>query len=233
MPNQPLRLLLDGDFHQNVRSMLGHNANEVQYPNHPVSVHGLTDSHTHARGLIFTPPYAETASGYDTFVSILLNSTDIEQVTQTLYPPLFNGSYGYRNNIQRAALIVGDFDFVCANIALTRAVNDCTYNYIFEVPLAIDTEDLAYTSYTKSTLSQDQNSAVAVNLQRWVASFAMEGKPGAMRTEDFGEYGSDGLVQTVALTGVGREADPAAAQRCDFWFGSAYKSRARVCRGEL
>ncbi|MCJ1385946.1 hypothetical protein MMC17_009071 [Xylographa soralifera] len=202
VPNQPLRLLLDGDFHQNIHIMQGHNANE---------------------GLIFTSPYTQTASGYDTFVSTLLNSTDIEQVTQTLYPPIFDGSYGYINNIQRAALTYGDMDFVCANTALTRAVNNCTYNYIFEVLPAIHTEDLAYTFYTGPTQPQDPNSMVAVNLQRWVASFAVEGKPAARGTEEFGEYGSDGMVQTVALTGVGREVDPAVAQRCDFWFGSAYE----------
>ncbi|MCJ1432715.1 hypothetical protein MMC27_002072 [Xylographa pallens] len=202
VPNQPIRSLLDGKFHQNVRIMQGHNANE---------------------GFIFTPPYTDTASGYDTFVSTLLNSTDIEQVTQTLYPPIFDGSYGYINNIQRAALTVGNLNFVCASTALTRAVDNCTYSYIFEVPPAIHTEDLAYTFYTGPTQPQDPNSMAAVNVQRWVASFAVEGKPAAIGMEEFGEYGQDGMVQTVALIGVGREVDPAVAQRCDFWFGSAYK----------
>ena len=144
-------------------------------------------------------------------------------MTQTLYPPIFDGSYGYINNIQRAALTVGDLNFVCASTALTRAVDNCTYSYIFEVPPSIHTEDLAYTFYTGPTQPQDPNSMAAVNIQRWVASFAVEGKPAAMGTEEFGEYGQDGMVQTVALNGVGREVDPAVAQRCDFWFGSAYK----------
>ncbi|KAL2055456.1 hypothetical protein ABVK25_004264 [Lepraria finkii] len=80
VPNQPIRLLLDGNFHKDVHIMQGHNSDE---------------------GLIFNPSYAQTTSGYDTFVSTLLNSTDIEQVTQNLYPPIFDGSYGYENNIQR------------------------------------------------------------------------------------------------------------------------------------
>lgn len=32
VPNQPIRLLLDGNFHTDVHIMQGHNANEVRYP---------------------------------------------------------------------------------------------------------------------------------------------------------------------------------------------------------
>ena len=62
-----------------------------------------------------------------------------------------------------------------------------------------------------------------MDLQRWVSSFAVEGRPAAKGTEMFGEYWSDGIVQTLALTGVGREVDPAVAKRCDFWFAENYK----------
>ncbi|MCJ1402457.1 hypothetical protein MMC11_005677 [Xylographa trunciseda] len=188
VPNQPIRSLLDGNFHQNVHIMQGHNSHE---------------------GLIFTPPYAQTNGGYDTFVSTLLNSIDIEQVTQTLYPPIFDGSYGYINNIQRAALTFGDKVFICASTALTRSVKNCTYNYIFEVPPATHTADLAYTFYLGPTQPQDPNSMAAVDVQRWVASFAVVGRPAAMETEEVEQYGRVGIVQTVGLTGVGKGLDPA------------------------
>jgi len=144
-------------------------------------------------------------------------------VTQILYPPIFDGSYGYKNNTRRAALTFGDFEFVCSNTALTRAVDNCTYNYIFAVPLALHTGDLNSTFYTGPTQPQNPYAKAAVDLQRWVSSFAVEGRPVAKGTEVYGEYGRDGMVQTLDLTGVGREVDPAVAKRCDFWFGETYK----------
>jgi hypothetical protein len=70
---------------------------------------------------------------------------------QIVYPLIFNGSYGYNNSIQRAAMIVDDWEFVCVNTALTCAVDNCTYNYIFAVPPAIHTGDLNSTFYTGPT----------------------------------------------------------------------------------
>ena len=144
-------------------------------------------------------------------------------MTQTLYPPIFDGSYGYNNDIGRAALTISDFQFVCANTALTRAANNCTYNYIFAIPLGTHLQDLNYTFYTGPTKPRNTNDMAAVNLQRWVGSFAVEGQPAVMGTEAFGEYGTDGMVQTLTLTGLGREVDPAVAKRCDFWFEEVYK----------
>lgn len=45
------------------------------------------------------------------------------------------------------------------------------------------------------TQPQDQNAQAAVDLQRWVSSFAVERRPAAKGTEVFGEYWSDGMVQ--------------------------------------
>jgi len=39
----------------------------------------------------------------------------------------------------------------------------------------------------------------------------------------FGEYGRDGMVQTLALAGVAREVDPVVARRCESWFGKTCK----------
>ena len=63
-----------------------------------------------------------------------------------------------------------------------------------------------------------------MHLQRWVSSFAVEGYPAAQGTEAFDEYGKNGMVQTLALAGVGRkEDDPTVAERCEFWFRETYK----------
>ncbi len=120
-------------------------------------------------------------------------------------------------------MTVGDWEFVCANTALTRAADNCTYNYIFAVPPAIHTGDLNSTFYTGPTQPQNPDANAAVDLQRWVSSFAVEGRPATEGTEVFGEYGRDGMVQTLALAGVAREVDPVVARRCESWFGKTCK----------
>ena len=56
-----------------------------------------------------------------------------------------------------------------------------------------------------------------------MSSFTVEGRPAATGAEAFEEYGSDGTVQTLTPTGFGKESVPASAERCDFWFESAYR----------
>ena len=83
--------------------------------------------------------------------------------------------------------------------------------------------DLNSTFYTGPTQPQDPNAQAGVDLQPWVSSFAVEGRLAAKGTEVFGEYWGDGMVPSLALTGVGREFDPAMAKRCDFLFAENYK----------
>lgn len=87
------RLLRQGSFDKNVKLMVAHNENE---------------------GLLFTNPSIRNESAFiDTFQrafpSISLINTDY--IANVLYPPLFDGSYGYTDQFTREALLLSDVGF--------------------------------------------------------------------------------------------------------------------------
>ena len=171
------------------------------------------------QGLIFVAPYAEVATGYLEYVSTFLDATNATEVTEILYPPIFDGTYGYTTDLERSALTVGDALFVCTNTAITAAFNNQTYNYVFAVPPAIHASDLTFSFYTGPTDARAPNDVAAINLQRWLSSFVVEGQPAATGTMEFGVYGSGGMVQVLNETGVRRVVDGTPNKRCDFWNG--------------
>ena len=87
------RLLRQGWFDKSVKVMVAHNANE---------------------GLYFTNPSIRNESAFiDTlqqaFPSISPSST--EYVIKVLYPPVFDGSYGYTDQFTREVLLISDVAF--------------------------------------------------------------------------------------------------------------------------
>ena len=87
------RLLRQGWFDKNVKLMVAHNANE---------------------GLYFTNPSIRNESAFiDTFQrafpAITLTNTDY--IANVLYPPIFDGSYGYTDQFTREVLLLSDVAF--------------------------------------------------------------------------------------------------------------------------
>ena len=87
------RLLSQGWFDKNVKLIVAHNANE---------------------GLSFTNPSITSESAYidalrQSFPDI--SPTTTEYIANVLYPPVFNGSYGYTDQLTREILVVSDTGF--------------------------------------------------------------------------------------------------------------------------
>ena len=87
------RLLRQGWFDKNVKLIVAHNANE---------------------GLLFTNPSVRSESAYRdalrrTFSAI--SPTITEYIANVLYPPVYNGSYGYTDVFSREVLGVADEGF--------------------------------------------------------------------------------------------------------------------------
>ena len=87
------RLLRQGWFDKNVKLMVAHNKNE---------------------GLYFANPSIRNQSAFiDTFQrafpAIFLNNT--EYIANVLYPPIFDGSYGYTDQFTREVLVLSDAEF--------------------------------------------------------------------------------------------------------------------------
>lgn len=202
VPDLPGRLIKEGKFH-NVALLAGHNTDE---------------------GLLFTPPQIQTQAQYDEFLMTAFPTATQDQVTEVsteLYPPVFNGSYGYTNPIQRTALTASDLSFTC-NAYWLRKYLCPSYGYLFSVPPGLHGEDTPYTFYNGDTSTSDDglpvNATVAVTLQRYLTTFAMNGVPTGIELYDVA-----GNITNVGLTMLGAEVkDPAARSQCDFWQDAPY-----------
>lgn len=118
-PALPGKLLLQGSYDKNVNIMVGHNADE---------------------GLVFTSPFVTNNTGYDTYLETTfptINPTVLNYIANVLYPPVFDGSYAYTDQIGRAALTISESTFTCNTVYLDHAYGNKTYSYQFSVPPAI------------------------------------------------------------------------------------------------
>lgn len=204
VPELPGKLLKEGNFDHNLNIMVGHNADE---------------------GLVFTSPDSRDENGLtmqlkQQFPYMKKNVSDY--VANTLYPPKYDGSYGYTTPLARAALVISDLVFVCNTDYFNRAYENQTYAYEFSVPPAIHGQDVGYTFFNKgeqsgNSLLGKQNSTVAEVMQDYFTSFAQSGKPRSPLGPGFHQYGEKGTLVDLSTTKIARERDPTNNPRCRFW----------------
>lgn len=100
VPASPSLTFHNGTYDHSFRVIAAHNGNE---------------------GALFTSPYNIT------FISHLQSlipdapAATIEYVATSLYPPIFNGSYPWASEYERAATLAGDFVIVCHSYYLAKA----------------------------------------------------------------------------------------------------------------
>ena len=213
VPALPGELLLHGQFDKSLRVMPGHNTDE---------------------GLLFTSPYVQTDEEFRAMA--LTDFPDaslavIDYVAGTLYPPVFNGSYGYTNQLQRLALLVSEVVFTCNAHWLNTAYNNDTYSYLFSVPPGLHGEDIAYTFFDGQTgpiiLQEVGNATFAIDFQEYLTNFAETGNPNGDGLPLFPKYGASATQQVLNLTStlainISQTMDPAANYRCDWWQKALY-----------
>lgn len=191
--------------------MVGHNGNE---------------------GLLFTPPYITSDNAFREYVTeqLPLATTEvIDYIAETLYPPTYDGSLGYRNDVQRAALLLSESVFTCNSLYLGRAYGNKTYGYIFNVPPALHGQDVGYTYWTGGNTTEAgggalnpfavRNATVAVAMQEFFTSFAQEGRPndGGVLANEFDMYGAESQVVSLNISSVTEVMDNSASARCEWW----------------
>jgi carboxylesterase type B len=207
-PLQPSQLLAQGRFDKDVRVMVGHNANE---------------------GQLFTPYFLQTEDQLryqieEAFANAPKQS--IDYITETLYPPVFDGSLGYTNNLERGRLIIAEGVFTCNTNYLSRAYGNRTYSYLFAIPPAIHGQDIPYTYYeggaTTALPTGVQNRTIALALQDFITSFAENGVPDAQGIKQFNMYGEDAKVLELNITGIEEIRDSNANVRCAWWQKALY-----------
>ncbi|KAF2717637.1 carboxylesterase family protein-like protein [Polychaeton citri CBS 116435] len=214
-PQTASELLLHGLFDKNIRVMVGHNADE---------------------GLLFTSPFIQNNSAFDSFISSSFPSIRgwpdvMDYITTTLYPPIFDGSQaqGYTNQIARASALIAELVFTCNTFYLDNAYNNKTYSYLFAVPPALHGQDVSSTFYPGQ--SDIYGSLIvpeiAIALQEYITDFAIYGRPNggdnaAEGIPYFNMYGSNATVQRLGADGIRQVRDPAANARCNWWQKALY-----------
>ena len=197
-PALPGKLFLQGSFYKDVKVMVAHTANE---------------------GLLFTDPRVGDTVSYENFLPRIvpnISPAALGYLQKELYPPVFDGSRGYRTPVERAALTVGEADLACNAYYINRAYGNRTYAYEFTIPPGIHTADLPY-EFFDGNRSSVAYPDTAMALQEYIMSFVALGQPSARGFPVFEEYGPDAQVLAFNGTMTGMARDPVANLRCEWW----------------
>ena len=160
------------------------------------------------------------------FYNLILTLPD--HITNTLYPEVFNGSYGYKTSFDRAALILSEIFITCYTKYLSKGFNNEVYSYLFAMPPAYHGFDNLYTYYDGGAISETDvtvvmNRTVAVVLQQLITSFAKTGVPEAEGVQRSNKYGVDAwMLQLNNGTGFQQVKDKTSASRCSWWLDEGY-----------
>lgn len=211
VPDTPAKLLLEDRFDHDVKVMIGRVENE---------------------GLLFTGPASNDPNALEKYVQDFVQTSNetAKYITDVLYPPIYDGSQGYTDPVQRWALFVGDWSLNCNGDYLRRAYDNETYSYQFNIPPALHAEDIPYTFYENgSTLGSIffnrsvANTTVAFAIQDWITSFTLYGEPESELTPHFPEQGSEALLMDVRMDSIGLIHDRTDGPRCQFWQNFQYR----------
>lgn len=212
VPDLPSKLLQEGRFDHSIAVLTGHNQDE---------------------GSRFVPSTLITdETTYEDFVETLIpalskGSVELAQISQTLYPPIFNGSEGYTNETERSNLTFADAVIVCnARSMDTASFIPHTYAYVFSVPPALHGADLSYTFYDFGAVD-GVNTTLAVIMQHYITQFAITGSPNGYGLPHFAP--ATGLtIQNLGSDFVGPIQDEMGIKqlstRCEYWQDSPYLS---------
>jgi cholinesterase len=209
VPAMPGKLLYEGKFDAPIEIMTGHNADE---------------------GLVFTSPFLATEADLETNLETVFPTASNETIAymlDTLYPPVYDGTYSYTTLFGRASLITAEVSFTCNTRFFDLAYNNETYSYFFTVPPGVHGEDIAYTFFNGDVTTLDDglpvNATVATALQKYITNFAMTGSPNGVDVPFFPEYQSNSTVVELGITGIGAlSVDTTANERCDWLMQALY-----------
>jgi cholinesterase len=207
VPALPGLLLLHGQFDRDLKLLIGHNSAETA---------------------VFTSPVIQTDIDFDNFLRTTLPEAEdsvISFIEDTLYPAVFDGSFGYMNDNQRAQVALAENAFTCNTRYLAHAFYNETYNYFFEVPPGLHGQDIAYTFFNGDTTTSNDgtpvNATIATQLQDFITNFATSGDPNVgVAVPPFPQYGADSIVVDIDSAADGMTMVDGLAEtggRCEWW----------------
>lgn len=187
--------------------MIGHNDDEGLYFTSPFLPEG--DEETFRENIVlvsFPDADATNASSY---------------ILNTLYPPIFDGSHGYTNEIARGDYIVSEGLFSCNAEYLARAFGTQAYAYDFSVPPALHGNDIAYTFY-EGPATAVLNGTLALIMQDYFTNFVISGNPNRAGLVNFPNYSQGKLLLDFFTDAVTLVTDFLDNERCTWWQKALY-----------
>ena len=166
-----------------------------------------------------------TNGDFDNWVSATFPYATHQQrdyIINDLYPPIYNGSFTYINPYERNQLATKEFLISCNTFSIARAYDYQTHNYIFGLPPAIHSQDLAYTYYPTGAVPNFDPS-LAIAIQRYLTNFILTGNPNSDDgLPDSPLVNSSGHALNFTTKGVKGVTSDAFNARCEFWASGAY-----------
>ncbi|RYP41985.1 hypothetical protein DL767_000616 [Monosporascus sp. MG133] len=199
----PQTILDSGLVNPSLSVLVGHNTNE---------------------GYGFGPPIRNETE-FRAFIAFRFpNATQsvIDYIVNELYPPIFDGSHGYTDNMRRGLVAVTEFQFTCSASALAHAAEEKAYAYAFGIPPALHVTDGAYVFHNPKH-STRINTTVANVLQDHVLTFILKGSPeSSLDGIDVPAYGNNSNAVIFSSGDITVAKDPAANFRCQWWRRGLY-----------
>lgn len=135
-------------------------------------------------------------------------------MSQTIYPPVYNGTYPYTTPLERLNLTVAEQLIICSPYYLGRAYQNAAYNYISSSPASGVKYDVDNGVLSSSSLP---NSTVTQALNTYLMHFASRGNPSSDGLPGFPSYGGQSVALNMGASGISTLKDPSANARCDWW----------------
>lgn len=210
VPALPGQLLQRGQFDKSVAILTGHNTDE---------------------GLIFTPYYIIDETAFRNQVATTFPGAQdyiLDYIVNVLYPPVYDGSHGYKDITGRASLLATEVLFTCNTNFLARAYANQMYAYRFDILPALHGEDVPYIFYADTPLENNPaqgvtNRTVAHAMQEFITSFAIDLKPTSKTWgSSIPQYGAAAGIVNLNASGISVRMDDAANPRCDWWQKTLY-----------
>jgi carboxylesterase type B len=144
-----------------------------------------------------------------------------DYILNVLYPPVYDGSHGYKDSIERTSLSIADLIFRCNTDYLSRAFYGDIYAYEFSIPPALHGQDVAYTFFNKGA-EGIANVTVALAMQDYFTSFIQHGAPKSQLGPVFKMRGKDAQLVKIGNHTIQPVQDPTDSERCRFWQTAPY-----------
>ncbi|KAF5512137.1 Carboxylesterase patB [Colletotrichum aenigma] len=183
-------------------------------------------SHNANEGLVFTDPSVTDGFVFRGLISKLFpnfNASLVEHIAEVVYPPVFDGTQPYVDDLGRGTLLMAETRIVCNTLFPRRAFGSASLAYIFAVPSSLHGDDLKYTfyngAYGAQMDSRSLNLTIAQVLQDYIASYAISGKPATdvSGVGVFPKVGSKSTAWALDVAGVQSAVDGAVNDICSWW----------------